>query len=733
MPSLDSILHRPVPGPRPGGPRPPRALVALLGGLLAVTAATAAAPAPELLPARGFVERSVADVMSQEATLLAVPDASHAERWSTWLASEPRIPGTDHAARSARWLAERFTDFGLEARVDEYDVYLPHAVAARVSRLQPGPLELSLIEPAIAGDPDSADPGYSAAAGYSAAGNVTGAVVYANFGTVGDFAALRAMGVETRGAVVLMRFGQIFRGMKVRNAELAGAAAVLLYSDPTQDGFRRGEVYPDGPYRPGGGLERGSVKIGAPGDPTTPGAASLPGSQRVLTDTPEAGLPAIPVVALGYDAAARLLEELRGVIAPATWQGGLPLEYRLGAGEVVARVEVELDSRPIKRIRNPVAMLRGSERPDEWVIIGAHYDSWTGGAIDNASGTTALLEAARALGALARAGVRPRRSVVLAAWDAEEWGLIGSAEWAEQYGGQLHEGAVAYLNLDGIAGGPFFHAMASPSLSRMIREVAAIVPDPVVPGWSVLQGWADRSGVGDAEPPVALPGGGSDHAVFFGQYAIPSMSYGFAGLHGVYHSAYDTTAYLRRFGDPGYRQHTAVAAMTAVLGWRLANADLLPYDYRDYGRFLASSLRPLNRLGADAGIDLERLSRAVSRFNVAASSLERRAVASLAAAGGVSGALQLANRHLMRVERRLVSPAGIPGQPWYRNLVVAPHPDDAYVVSVFPSLWSAIGAGTAAGDRATSELAASIEAAGAELETAARLLAGAAGSRSADD
>ena len=255
-----------------------------------------------------------------------------------------------------------------------------------------------------------------------------------------------------------------------------------------------------------------------------------------------------------------------------------------------------------------------------------------------------------------------------------------------------------------------------------------------VDGWSVLQGWSDRSGVGDATPPVALPGGGSDHAVFFGQHGIPSISYGFTALHGVYHSAYDTPAFMRRFGDPGYRQHTAIAAMTAVLGWRLANADLLPYDYRDYGFFLSGSLRPLSRLRA-AGFDFDDLEQAVGRFNRAAAALEHRAVASLTGTGPLSGALQLANRHLLRVERRLTSAEGVPDQPWYRNLIVAPHPDDAYVVSVFPALWASLGSGRSgtAEMPAAAELSAAIRAAASELEIAARLLAGASDGRAAND
>jgi N-acetylated-alpha-linked acidic dipeptidase len=709
-----------------------RQLASLATALSLALICGAAAPAPEVLPARGFVTRTAGDVLSQEAVLLGVADGAHARRWAERLGASPRIAGTAGGASTALWLAERFRGWGLETEVHGYDVYLPHATAARVTRLTPTRVELPLEEPALAGDPDASDGHYPAAAGYSAAGEFAGPVVYANYGTKGDFAALELMGVDVADAVVLMRFGQIFRGMKVGNAEAAGAGAVLLYSDPAEDGFPHGEVYPGGPFRPGTALQRGSVKIGAPGDPTTPGRPSLPGAERSSPEGVAAGLPSIPVIALGYDAAATLLGEMRGTRAPATWHGALELPYYLGGGEVRAEVVVRLDDRPIKRILNPVATLRGSQFPDEWVIIGAHFDSWTNGAVDNVSGTAALLEVARTLGALQAAGIRPRRSIVLAAWDGEEWGLLGSAEWAEQYASELAGGAVAYLNLDGIAGGPYFQAMASPSLARALREVTSVVPDPVEPATSVLQGWALRSGSGTSgEPPVALPGGGSDHASFFGRLGVPSASFGFGGAAGVYHSAYDTSAFMRRFGDPGYRQHTAVAAMTALFGWRLANADVLPFDYRDYGRFLSGAARPLARSGLQ-GLEMGPLLTAITRFNLAAAVLEQRATHTLSGAAPVGSAMALANRHLIRVERRLTHEAGLPGRPWYRNVVVAPHPDNAYVVSIFPGLWGALGGGSAgdAGEQ-LHILVEAIRAATRELEAARRFL-GSAPLHSAD-
>jgi len=334
--------------------------------------------------------------------------------------------------------------------VHEYDVWLPHARRVTVERLGGGPQILSVAETGLAEDSYSYTEQYPVAAGYSAAGEAPPP----------GLCELRACGglrepptyrLNIQGKIALIRYGNVFRGDKVRNAEQAGAVAVILYSDPEDDGYQRGAVYPDGPFRPPTGIQRGSIKVGAPGDPGSPGRPALVGSNY---PAPTTGLPEIPVVALGYAAAAELLDELAGPTAPVAWQGGLPATYRYGGTGLPVRVRVEMEGNPWRRIRNVVGTIEGSVRPDEWVIVGAHYDSWTHGAIDNVSGTAAMLEAARLLGEQAAAGNRPDRSLLFAVWDAEEWGLIGSTEWVEEHARELRDGAVAYINLDGIPAAP---------------------------------------------------------------------------------------------------------------------------------------------------------------------------------------------------------------------------------------------------------------------------------------
>ena len=408
-------------------------LAALLVALLTLpplssASALAATAVSGSVAMRGFFAMRSASALDAEARLLDVLDRGRIADWARRLAQQPRIAGTDRMKETADWVAERFGQWGLEVEIDTHDVYLPHALSVAVERLNPDPSPLSLREDAVSEDPDSAAPLYPAANGYSAAGDVRGSVIYANYGRAEDFDALSASGVSVDGKVVLMRYGRVFRGVKARNAEAAGAVAVLLYSDPLDDGFFRGDVYPNGPFRPWSGLQRGSVRWGAPGDPAPSTVGLPPVGREINHSSVPTGVPDVPVVSLSYGSALELLKFLGGPGAPNGWQGALPLRYHLGPGPVEARVAVVLDEAPRKSIWNVVGKIVGSDFPDEWVIVGAHRDSWSHGANDNASGTASLLEAARAAAQMAREGSPPRRTLLFASWDAEEWGLIGSAD-----------------------------------------------------------------------------------------------------------------------------------------------------------------------------------------------------------------------------------------------------------------------------------------------------------------
>jgi len=424
---------------------------------------------------------------------------------------------------------------------------------------------------------------------YSGDGDVTAPLVYVNYGLPADYAQLDSLGGSVRGRVVIARYGRSYRGIKVREAESRGAAAVLLYSDPQDDGYVRGDVYPEGPFRNPDGVQRGSVFNGE-GDPSTPLWPSVAGARRLPEDSMD--ISRIPVVPLGYRNAALLLEPLRGPSVPQGWQGGLPFRYHIGGIDVPVRVAVwrEHGRAAYKRITDTFATLPGSTWPDELVIVGGHRDAWGPGARDNVGGTAAVIEAARAWGRAAAGGSRPRRTLVFATWDAEEWGLVGSAEWVESIEKTLPGRAVAYINLDDAADGRRFGASGTATLQGVTRQVTRLVRQPG-DTVSVYVAWRRAQAVPDsAEPAQGDLGGGSDYASFYNHLGIPSIDFGFGGAPaGSYHSAYDTDAFQDRFGDPGALSIVAAGRITALIMARLGNADLIPYDYGA----LASYLRRL--------------------------------------------------------------------------------------------------------------------------------------------
>jgi N-acetylated-alpha-linked acidic dipeptidase len=530
------------------------------------------------------------------------------------------------------------------------------------------------------------------------------------------------MGVSVRGKIAVARFGRSFRGIKAREAEKHGAVGLIMYSDPADDGYVRGDVYPEGPMRPAGGVQRGSVMNGA-GDPSTPGWPSTGGARRIPEDSMP--IPRIPVIPLGYGKADALLRPLRGTRIPAGWQGGLGFRYHVGPGPVRARLEVRDDraTRAMKPIWNTLATIRGSERPDEIVVIGAHRDSWSPGAADNVSGTVSVLEAARTIAALARAGQRPRRTIVFATWDAEEWGLIGSTEHVEDDSLRLRRGGVAYLNQDVAAQGVRFGGGGSPSLRALLRDVARSVPDPNGRG-SVYAEWRRQSGVAEgAEPAMGDPGGGSDFAGFYNHLGIPHADWGFGGAGGIYHSQYDGLAWMRRFGDTSYAYHAAAARIAAAMALRLANAEVLPYDYDEFARTMTTHVAAIDRAvrergWGDAGPSTSGLRSALATMGEAARRFHEARDARLAS-GASPDQLDRANAALLRVERALTRPEGLRTRPWYRNLVYVADENNGYSTMVFPSVLEAVRAGDRAlASREMADLVARFGTATAAIEEA---------------
>jgi len=693
-----------------------RHLTSLLVALSAA-ATSAAAQMPGYAPASAEAQRAL------EADAVRRPDSASAMRHSRALAGSPHVAGTEGQARTRDHVVEAMRAMGLDAEARAYEVWLPHAVEARLWRVAPDTLELPLIEPPIPEDPYTQHPQYPTVNGYSGEGDVSAEIVYVNYGLPEDYAVLDSMGVSVAGKLVLARYGRSYRGIKAREAEARGGVGLLLYSDPLDDGFAQGAVYPEGPMRPERGVQRGSVKNGN-GDPSTPDWPSTEGARRLPPDS--MSVPRIPVVPIGWSHAAELLRDVRGASVPQRWQGGMPFRYHVGPGPVRARLVVRTDAATngYKTIWNTLATVRGSEFPDETIVIGAHRDGWGTGAIDNVSGTVSVLEAARAVSGLVKAGHRPKRTLVFATWDAEEWGLIGSTEHVEEFADALRRGGVAYLNQDVAASGPRFGGGGSPSLRAVLRDVARGVPDPSGRG-SVYQVWRELAGIRSdtLEPMMGDPGGGSDFAGFYNHLGIPHADWGFGGAGGVYHSAYDTPRWMETFGDPGYRYHAAAARVAAAMLLRLANADVLPYDYAEFAHTLRRQLQPLERRLQESGATAAPLDSALLRLHDAAVAFAATRDSALAGGAPSRAVRERANRALLDVERALTRPEGLRTRPWFRGLIYAADEDNGYATVIFPPIAEAlrradvpliraevadlatrVGAATAAVERARSAL-----------------------------
>src|SRR5215203_4972714 len=565
---------------------------------VAAQSATSATSAPNAMP--GFTIAGIAEQRALEDAVVRRTSASSARAHSSTLSAETHVAGTPAQARTRDYVLAQMRAIGLETEVRSYSVFLPHATSVRLWRTAPTEKELSLTEPAVVGDSSTSNAQYPTVNGYSGVGEATGEVVYVNYGLIEDYARLDSLGVSVAGRIAIARYGRSFRGIKAREAERHGAAALIIYSDPQSDGYVRGDVYPEGPMRNWNGVQRGSVFNGA-GDPATPGYPSTANAPRLAVEG--MAIPRIPVIPISYANASELLAGLRGRDVPAGWQGGLPFHYHIGPGPVRARVLVTDDraTQGTKQIHNTFGIVVGSELPDELVILGAHRDAWGPGAADNVSGTVSVLESARIVADAVRAGHRPKRTIVFATWDAEEWGLIGSTEYVEDDSLRLIRGAVAYLNQDAAAEGARFGAGGSPSLRALLRDVARRIPDPNGRG-SIFAEWQRMSALVDtASPPMSDPGGGSDFAGFYNHLGIPIVDWGFGGESGVYHSQYDDFTWMSRFGDPTFAHHATAAGIGAAMVLRLANADVVPYDYVEFARTMQRYTAPMERLMTSRG------------------------------------------------------------------------------------------------------------------------------------
>jgi len=671
--------------------KPARLTAAALSLLLAVPA-RAASDAPPL----GFTVSSAVRQREVEAALLALPSAARCEAQHAQLTRAPHVAGTEGSRRVAEEVASRMREAGLETEVVSYDVLLSSPRRVAVELVAPRPARLARPEAALPEDPGSGEPSLALPwHAYAQSGEVTADVVYVSHGRAEDYDTLARLGIDVRGKIALARYFGGYRGGKSLEAERRGVAALITYSDPADDGYVQGDVYPKGPWGPESHFQRGAnvYDFIVPGDPLTPGWASVAGARRI-PESESTILPKIPSLPLSFQDAREILQALGGPVRPdLSWQGGGPFAYHLGPGP--ARLHIALDiPREVRTIRDVIARLPGAD-PDpavasQIVLLSNHHDAWTYGGVDPSSGTTSALELARALGELARRGMRPRRTIVFGIWDAEEFTLTGSTEWGEEHAEELSAKAVACLNVDASTSGDRFGISAVPSLRRFFYEVARRIPDPKGRGsvydvWhagdsSNIRGYGVVAGESTAEPRVAILGSGSDYTVFFNHLGVPSADFLFDGPYGVYHSIYDSHEWMRRQGDPGFSYHAAMAGLWGVAALRLANADVLPFDYAAYGRDLVVYLDDVEALARRGGLVVD--------LGPARHQARRLAALALPSTDGGADDRRRRNEALLLAERDLMRAEGLPGRPWFRHLVYAPLP--SYAAETLPGVREAV-------------------------------------------
>jgi N-acetylated-alpha-linked acidic dipeptidase len=686
-----------------------RARIAVLISIFVLTAFAQQGTDSSTQTPKVFGFRDFSHQMEIDKKFMAVPDPKLAEQHLKILTMVPHVAGSPEDFNTAQYVAKQFRVAGLETEVVPYRVWMnrPEEISVTVT----APANVKMNGPSrehVDGDPFQDDRRVLMPFnGSSPSGDIEAEVVYANYGSPDDFKKLADMKVDVKGKIVLVRYGQNFRGVKSFVAEEHGAAGVLIYSDPIDDGYFRGDMYPKGPWRPATGVQRGSIQymFKYPGDPTTPGFASLPDMPDSKRVAPEQAtdMPKIPTTPISYADAQPILQNLTGPESPREWQGALPFTYHVGPGPVKVKVHLKQTYRYFT-IWNVIGKIPGTKYPNEWVVLGNHRDAWVYGAVDPNSGTAAMLESVHGMSELLHGGWKPERTIVFASWDAEEEGLIGSTEWGEQFEQQLAH-AVAYFNLDVAVSGPNFNASAVPSLKGFVREVTKFVPSPK--GGTVYEQWKeDRSRQSERrgpdfnqgrranarvenDVPVGDLGSGSDYSVFIQHLGIPSADATSNGSYGVYHSAFDNFAWFKKFGDPTFVYEQEMARVLGLEALHMSAADVLPYDYELYGKEITSYIeqaqeKAKQNLGSNAP-DFSKALDAAKRFTAAGAAV-------LAVQKNPPADASNLNGTLIAAERALLLQKGLPNRPWFRHAIYAPGQYTGYAAVVIPGVNEAIDA-----------------------------------------
>ena len=708
--------------------------------LFAFAALAAYAQAPAAAPLRGFPSGQWKIEHDLEEQAKAVPQAERLRIYMDRIAAKPHHAGSPGSKAVADYLAAMLTDWGFDTRIETLESLIPYPTIRVVEMTAPVHFRAKLAEPPITQDPatsqDNQLPTFNA---YAASGDVTAPLVYVNYGQPEDFEYLKKIGVDLKGKIVIVRYGRSWRGLKPKLAQDNGAVGCLIYSDPREDGFFQNDAYPLGPMRPGDGVQRGSVMDMAvyPGDPLSPGWASEPGSKRLAREDAKT-LMKIPVLPISWADALPLLQQLTGPLVPESWRGALPLTYHAGPGPATVHLQVDFDwaTRPLY---NVIATIPGtaSKDPadkDQWIIYGNHHDAWVNGASDPVSGDAVLLETARTLSVLRKQGWEPKRTIMLALWDGEEYGLLGSTEWVEKHMDELGRNAAVYINSDSSGRGPLtvggsaslepfitevLRDVADPATSKSLLEVARDRRTPAAPAAGAAPRTEQRERVFHLEP----LGSGSDYVPFLDHAGIPSLNLGFAAGDGVYHSIYDTPAWYEQFSDGDRTYGKALAQVMSLAILRLAGASVLPFDF---GSLSASASRWVDEIRkelphANAKVDLRPVSLQLTRLTAAAKAYDEEL--SAWAKRGAPERLLKVDESIRKTERALLSTDGLPRREWYRSQIYAPGMLTGYSAKTLPGLREAVE--NRQWDEANQQarkLAETFRTAAAQVEEAARLL-----------
>jgi len=713
------------------------------------------APAPADPVLRGFTPESSRAEREWEAKFQAIPDPARMRAAMQLLSARPHHVGSPYGKANAEWLRDQFRSYGWDAQLETFDVLFPTPRERVVELVAPTTFRATLQEPAVPESPTSAQqseqlPTYNA---YSADGDVTAPLVFVNYGVPADYEELERRGVSVKGAIVIAKYGGSWRGIKPKVAAERGAVGCLIYSDPGDDGYAGGDVFPKGPMRPPQGVQRGSVADMPtfPGDPLTPGVGATQDAKRLAVSAAPT-LTKIPVLPISYGDAQPLLGALGGAVVPEGWRGGLPITYRFGPGPAKVHLRVKSDW-SLKPLYNVIARLPGTTEADQWVVRGNHHDAWVNGAEDPISGMVAELEEARALGEIYKQGWRPKRTIVYAAWDGEEPGLLGSTEWAEAHAAELRERAVAYLNTDSNGRG-FLDMDGSHALESFINGVARDVKDPEAKSsaWRRAQARVIRTGSDEerrdarerADLRIGALGSGSDFTPFLQHLGVASLNIGFGGEDdgGIYHSIYDDFYWYTHFSDTAFVYGRALAQTVGTAVMRLAGADVLPFGFTNLAATAQRYTKELQQLRDARATEIaernrqieegvfaatidprtptfapkaqepapqlnfapllnaaDALTRAAERYEKAfgqalgTSDSTSKGAAADGSAARDSARFRTANRRLVQAERALTAPEGLRGRPWYKHLLYAPGFYTGYGVKTMPGAREAIEQG----------------------------------------